>query len=175
MSEEEKTGVENNAEIGVVIESSIDTEVVAAGRQDIVLQKLVLRTNLVNLITISRWNHAENTDKLYEIRKIQDGYYNIVFNDKDISSHHCAIYKRDGGYYLYDGVWYLKDGIFSLSNVSADGKLLEPFQKKPSKNGTYHSGGTFGDIRRLDTGEKKKLKTGDKITACRYAFEIEIR
>ena len=175
MSDAEKIGVENDAENGVVIEVIPGTEVVTAGKGDILLRRLTLRSNLVKLITISRCGDDDKPTNLYDIRDMGNGYFNIVFNDSEISEHHCVIYKSDGKYYLYDGIWYLKNGKFSRSNISADGEQLEPFQTHPSTNGTYHTRGAFRDIRRLDNGEKKELKTGDKITACRYAFEIEIR
>ena len=160
MSEEEKTGVD--------VEDLPVTEAVTAGRDETFLRKINIHTD-VNLVTITRDDAGVvngGNGKNYNTHKVSDGYYNISIADDEISGKHCAIYKSGDGYYLYDGIWWLNNGKFSSKRVLVGGVEQEPFQSKPSTNGTYLN------FKRFETGKGQRLKSGDKVTVCRSTIEI---
>lgn len=160
MSEEEKTGID--------VEELQGTEAVTAGRDATFLRKINIHTD-VNLVTITRDDSGKTDDgngKKCTIHKVGDGYYNISIADEEISGKHCAIYKSGDGYFLYDGIWWLNKGKFSVKRVVAGGEEQEPFQEKPSTNGTYLN------FKRFETGKAQALKSGDKVTVCRSTLEI---
>ncbi len=115
----------------------------------------------VNLVTVSRCDDADSLASdsrvvsrkpRYSIRKMGDGYYDIYIPDGNVSAHHCAIYKKGDGYYLYDGAWYLKDGKFS---PTGEGPL---FQGRTSTNYTRLNGERFEDNKGF------RLSDGDTVT-----------